>query len=219
MEQPNTNGARRSSRTGEPTREERRRARQRRHAAAKERLSRIDVAEAQFFEAGTAIAAAEHDLEEVIAAAERRISDARARTADTIAGQRQRQARAAAAIRAEDCTLGEVAEILQLTPKQIRELISHAHSAPDDGNTPPRSTVTEPPTATVAGVMAEKPTDTDTSESGTAVDPTVGNDAGLAGAGIAASETGRVTTDTGWPSHLRSLSSPGVLPNRTDERP
>ncbi len=136
VDQPNTDGARWRSRAGEPIREQRRRARQERHAKAKQRLGRIDAAETQFFDAITAITAAENDLEQVIAAAERRIADARARTADAIAEQRRRQARAAAALHAEGCKIDEVAEILQLTAKQVRDLLTAARSDTDPEQTP-----------------------------------------------------------------------------------
>lgn len=145
VEQPNANGARSRSRASDPIRGQVRRARQERHAKAKQRLSRIDAAETQFFDAITAITAAENELQQVIAAAERRIADSRARTADAIAEQRRRQARAAAALHAEGCKIDEVAEILQLTAKQVRDLLTAARSDTAAEQTPPRPPQPESP--------------------------------------------------------------------------
>jgi predicted HTH domain antitoxin len=124
MEEPNTRHTRSSSQPSTAVqREHRRLARQQRHARARERLSRIDAAERIYIDAAVAIEAADHDLAEVIAAPERRVQAARTRTEEKIGEHQRRQAHAAAAIRAEQCSISEVAEILQISPKQVRDLL------------------------------------------------------------------------------------------------
>lgn len=161
MEEPNTRRGRSSSQLSATVRREQSRlARQQRHALARERLSRIDAAEQAYSNAVAAIEAADEDLAEVIAAAERRVQAARIRIAEKIVEHQRRQAHAAAAIRAEDCSITEVAEILQISPKQVRDLLRTADtdggaefSARDTAQGPPESRVGQQP----PDVAAESP--------------------------------------------------------------
>ncbi|MBF6341271.1 hypothetical protein IU450_36130 [Nocardia abscessus] len=106
-----------------------------RHAVARERLARIDAADRQFTNAWESIMVAEESLAQEIAALQQRIENARARTATLIDGHRRQQAEAAAAIRREGCSVNEVADILDISPKEVRQLIAEARLPTDFDST------------------------------------------------------------------------------------
>ncbi|MEU5762256.1 hypothetical protein [Nocardia sp. NPDC047648] len=108
--------------------EKRRTRRVERHAAVRERQARIDAAEKQYTEAWTGTKVADNDLAAEIAVLQQRIEEARSRTAAQIAEYRRHQALAAAAIRREGCNVEEVADILDVSQKEARQLLSEARS-------------------------------------------------------------------------------------------
>ncbi|MEW1734463.1 hypothetical protein AB0346_00740 [Nocardia beijingensis] len=108
--------------------EKRRTRRAERHAAVRERQARIDAAEKQYTEAWTGTKVADNDLADEIAVLQRRIEEARSRTAAQIAEYRRHQALAAAAIRREGCNVEEVADILDVSQNEARQLLAEARS-------------------------------------------------------------------------------------------
>ncbi|MGW5219939.1 hypothetical protein ACWEQA_18905 [Nocardia sp. NPDC004085] len=108
--------------------EKRRTRRVERHAAVRERQARIDAAEKQYTEAWTGTKVAENDLADEIAVLQRRIEEARSRTAAQIAECRRHQALAAAAIRREGCNVEELADILDVSQNEARQLLAEARS-------------------------------------------------------------------------------------------
>ncbi|MFD8248149.1 hypothetical protein [Nocardia sp. NPDC059691] len=108
--------------------EKRRTRRVERNAAARERQARIDAAEKQYTEAWAGKKVAENDLADEIGVLQQRIEEARARTAAQIAEHRRQQALAAAAIRREGCNVEELADILDVSQNEARQLLSEARS-------------------------------------------------------------------------------------------
>lgn len=102
-------------------------------AAAKEREQRIAAAEKDYTHAWEAIELAKQDLDDELAALDKRAEQARARTERFIEQQQRSQARAAAALRAERCSVEEIAEILQIPAHQVRSLLvqDRRHSVDD----------------------------------------------------------------------------------------
>lgn len=102
-------------------------------AAAKEREQRIAGAEKDYTQAWEAIELAKQDLDDELAALDKRAEQARARTERLIEQQQRSQARAAAALRAERCSVEEIAEILQIPAHQVRSLLAQnrRHSTDD----------------------------------------------------------------------------------------
>lgn len=124
---PRRGGRRRSVVVAEEL-EKRRTRRAERHAAVRERQARIDAAEKRYTEAWTGTKIADNELAAEIGVLQQRIEDARSRTAAQIAEYRRQQALAAAAIRREGCSVEEVADILDVSQNQARQLLSEAGS-------------------------------------------------------------------------------------------
>ncbi len=114
--------------------EKRRTRRMERRAAVRQRQARIDTAEKQYTEAWKDTKLAQNDLAAEIAVLERRIEEARSRTAAQIAEHRRQQALAAAAIRDERCGMDEVADILGISLNEARQLLSEARSLLQTGS-------------------------------------------------------------------------------------
>ncbi|MEU6191731.1 hypothetical protein [Nocardia sp. NPDC047038] len=94
----------------------------------RERQARIDAAEKQYTEAWAGKKVAENELAAEIGVLQRRMEEARSRTAAQIAEYRRHQTLAAAAIRREGCNLEEVADILGVSQNVARQLLSEARS-------------------------------------------------------------------------------------------
>ncbi|WP_280424493.1 hypothetical protein [Nocardia carnea] len=94
-----------------------------RAARARERERRINAAEKEFLTAWETIETCNHDLGEELAALEQRAQQARERAGELIAAAEQKQVDAARRIRAERCTIDEVAEILQISSQRARSML------------------------------------------------------------------------------------------------
>ncbi|WP_433206719.1 hypothetical protein ACQP1G_20575 [Nocardia sp. CA-107356] len=106
--------------------EKRRDRRLDRRIAARERQLRVDAAEKLYVDAVEAIEAATRELATEIRGFEQCIVEATARSASLVEQYRHQQSRAAAAIRDEGCTVDEVAEILDISKQQTRQMIAEA---------------------------------------------------------------------------------------------
>lgn len=109
---------------------ERSRARIRdRRDAARKREQAVTGEVKRYIAAWQAIANIEQTRDDNIAALQQQIAAARERAAAEIAEHRHRQALAATRIREQGNTDDDVAELLEITPKQARQLIAAANEA------------------------------------------------------------------------------------------
>ncbi|MGO4612959.1 hypothetical protein AB4305_03275 [Nocardia sp. 2YAB30] len=136
-------GPKRSSRTPQHPevrdRLERSRGRVRaRRARARQREQAITAAVKQYLAAWEAIAAREAKRDSDIEALRQQITVLQARAAEEIASHRTQQALAAATIRDQGQTDDDVAELLEITPKQARQLIIAARTATSTDETASR---------------------------------------------------------------------------------
>ncbi|MEU7764979.1 hypothetical protein AB0B25_07630 [Nocardia sp. NPDC049190] len=139
-----TTGSKRSSRTPQHPevleRLERSRERVRaRRARARQREQAITAAVKQYLAALEVIAARERRRDSDIEALRKQITVLQERAAEDIADHRLQQALAAATIRDQDQTDDDVAELLEITLKEARQLITAARSATTAAETTSRS--------------------------------------------------------------------------------
>ncbi|WP_433622091.1 hypothetical protein [Nocardia sp. CA-120079] len=118
----------RSPEAAERLRRSRARIRDRRDAARK-REQAVSGAVKQYITAWQQITNIEQARDDRIAALHQQIAAAKEQAATEISEHRQRQARAAAAIREQGNTDDDVADLLEITPKQARQLIAAANDA------------------------------------------------------------------------------------------
>ncbi|MFX0575084.1 hypothetical protein [Nocardia nepalensis] len=109
---------------------ERSRARIRdRRDAARKREQAVTCEVKRYIAAWQAITSIEQARDDDIAALQQQIAAARERAAAEIAEHRHRQALAAARIREQGNTDEDVADLLEITPKQVRQLVAAANDA------------------------------------------------------------------------------------------
>ncbi|MEV5835583.1 hypothetical protein [Nocardia sp. NPDC052112] len=106
-----------------------------RRDAARRREQAVSGAVKQYITAWQEITSIEQAREDRIAALHQQITAAKERAATEIAEHRQRQALAAATIREQGNTDDDVADLLEITPKQARQLIAAANDAANTGAT------------------------------------------------------------------------------------
>ncbi|WP_146099085.1 hypothetical protein [Nocardia nova] len=131
-----TGGSRRSPAVAQQlkARQERRNALR---AAERERRKRIDEAERSYTAAFKAIDRVKQDTAGKVKALEKQIDAAREREKMFIAEQQRKQALAAVAIRAEVSGVDDVAEELQISAAETRQLLKMARPVSKDGAAPP----------------------------------------------------------------------------------
>ncbi|MFI6041896.1 hypothetical protein ACIA8C_09695 [Nocardia sp. NPDC051321] len=100
-----------------------------RRAQARQREKAITAAVKQYVAAWVAIDACESKRDRDLESFRQQMQQLRARAEEELAGYRAEQAAAAAALRAEGQSDDDVAELLEITPRQARQLISAARSA------------------------------------------------------------------------------------------
>ncbi|MEV2225444.1 hypothetical protein AB0E01_37050 [Nocardia vinacea] len=106
-----------------------------RRDAARKREQAVTAAVKQYITAWQEITNIEHARDDRIAALHQQITAAKERAATEIAEHRQRQALAAATIREQGNTDDDVADLLEITPKEARQLIAAANEAAKSGAT------------------------------------------------------------------------------------
>ncbi len=117
-----------------------------RRAQARQREKAITTAVKQYVAAWAAVAECESKRDRDIEVCHQQIRQLEARAEEELTGHRAQQAAAAAALRREGQSDDDVAELLEITAKQARQLISAARitdgSGPADGRGHARPNVT-----------------------------------------------------------------------------
>lgn len=141
----------------------RNRIRERRAAAAKrERI--VVAAVEEYIRAWHAITTAEQARDDQIAALEQQINTVREHAASEVAAQRRHQALAAAMIRQQGHRDDDVADLLEITPKEVRQLIASANTT--------TSRTTEPSTRKPDGSATSQDISPSDGRSSTGEEPT-----------------------------------------------
>lgn len=114
-----------------------------RRVAAREREQAISAAVGRYLSRWQAITACETQREQDVAALHRQIREVEDRAAAVIADHRAEQDRIAADIRARTSTDDEVAELLEITPRQLRQHLAAARTDDTVPETPPSTAAPE----------------------------------------------------------------------------